>query len=138
MVAALDSNVFIAFLSRDDAFYRSALDIIKQIDSGKTKAVCSSIVYGEIVYTARRKDTLSEVEHFFQQLSNCTAVPADKKVCIEAAKLRFKYTSLRLPDAIHLASALHANADVFVTADKRLAKIAKQEIKTNLLGTSTI
>lgn len=134
MLVALDSNVFIAFLSHDDKFYKPALDIIKRIDSGKTQAVCSAIVYGEVVYTAKRENAIHEVGEFFDRLTHCVDMPADKKVCVEAAKLRVRYPTLKLPDAIHLATAVLTKADVFITADKRLAKIAANGIKTIMLG----
>lgn len=135
MLVALDSNVFIAFLSQDDEFYQPALSIIKRIDTGKLQAVCSAIVYGEVVYTATKESAIAEVGNFFDRLTHCANVPADKKVCVKAAELRIKYPSLKLPDAIHLATAILAKADIFVTADKPLVKIAANEIKTIMLGT---
>lgn len=133
MLVALDSNIFIAFFSKDDEFYQSALDIVNQIYDGQTKAVCSSIVFGEILYTATREESIRQVDQFFGQLQGCSVMPADKQVCMQAALLRLTHSSLKLPDAIHLATALVAKASLFITADKQLAAMASKEIKTKLI-----
>lgn len=137
MLAALDSNVFIAFLARDDVFYEDAARVLRLIDSRKIKAVYSSIVLGEVIYTSKRHEALEIVTSFFEELSGCEDIPADKAVCYKAAVLRQTHASLKLPDAIHLASAIVSGADVFVTADKRLARLAQKEIKSLFLSDFT-
>lgn len=119
----------------DDVFYESSKRLIQQIDNGGLRAICSSIVFGEVVYTSRDNESLAAVEAFFERLAGYTDLPADRTICRKAAELRQKYTALKLPDAIHLATALTANVDEFITADKLLSRIAGKEIKTWLLGT---
>lgn len=128
MTVALDSNVFIAYLARDAEFYDAANDIMQRLAGDVLQAVCSSIVFGEIVYTTRDSKSLAAVDAFFLNLTSCADKPADKLVCREAAQLRQKYPSLRLPDALHLATAITAQVDSFVTADKRLLAIATKEM----------
>ncbi|MEK7059503.1 MAG: type II toxin-antitoxin system VapC family toxin [Patescibacteria group bacterium] len=133
MTVALDSNVFIAYLAKDDAFYNSANILIQQIAAGELQAVCSSIVFGEIVYTTSDPKSLAAVDAFFADLASCSDRPADMVVCRKAAQLRQTYPALKLPDALHLATAVVAQANSFVTADRRLLAIAKREIQSTYL-----
>lgn len=51
-----------------------------------------------------------------------------------AAQIRADFPSLKTPDAIHLAAALHYGCDEFWTHDDRLAKVAPT-IAKNILTT---
>ncbi len=50
----------------------------------------------------------------------------------KAAELRADFTSLRTPDALHLAVALHDDCDEFWTNDNRLTAIAPSIVKNIL------
>ena len=47
----------------------------------------------------------------------------------DAAKIRAEFPSLKTPDAIHLATALHYNCDEFWTNDERLSKVAPNIVR---------
>lgn len=47
-------------------------------------------------------------------------ITLDRPVLERATELRARYAFLKTPDAIHLAAALVANCDVFLTNDRRL------------------
>jgi len=125
---ALDSNVFLAYLAQDEEFYTAARDIMQLLVESDTQAVCSSIVFSEIVYVTKEPESLLVVDAFFAKLTNCSDKPADKIICQKAAQLRQAYPPLKLPDALHLATALIARANKFITADKRLLLIAQREM----------
>ena len=55
-------------------------------------------------------------------------------IFLRAAQLRADFPSVKTPDAIHLATALHYGCDEFWTNDDRLAKIAPTLAK-NVLTT---
>ena len=55
-------------------------------------------------------------------------LPVSRAVLDTATDLRAKW-SLRSPDAIHLASALISNADVFLTGDRALARCADVRVE---------
>ena len=126
MVVALDSNVFIAFIEQDANFFAPAAKIMQKIKSGGLRATYSSIVYGEVMRMPRGT-SLEPIKQFFDDLGG-KDYPADRAVCSKGAELRHNYPGLKLPDAIHLATAIIAQADTFITADKRLLAIAKQEM----------
>lgn len=52
----------------------------------------------------------------------------------KAAKLRSDFITLKTPDALHLAAALHHNCDEFWTNDNRLNKIAPNLVKNVVAG----
>lgn len=137
MKLALDSNVFIAYLQQDDEFFDSAKTILEKLSENTVVAVFSTLVFGEVMYGAPPNSSIKTIKSFFNDLG-AVNVPADSAVCFKAAELRLRYSSLKLPDAIHLATAIIAKADIFITADKPLVKIASLEIKTIMLGKSII
>jgi predicted nucleic acid-binding protein len=53
-----------------------------------------------------------------------------RKHQVRAAGLRSRHRSLRLPDALSLATALMAGADL-VTLDQRLRRVARSEQRTD-------
>lgn len=76
-----------------------------------------------------------DLSGFFALIPHLITVPVDDVVCVKAGQLRADYgKSLRLPDALHLATALFANADIFITNDKKLATVAIEIIPTALLA----
>jgi predicted nucleic acid-binding protein len=52
----------------------------------------------------------------------------DRAIGEGAARLRARY-GLRTPDAIHLATAVAARAEAFVTTDRRLARVRELEVR---------
>jgi len=65
------------------------------------------------------------VDEFLDAI-NATVIAVDRPVAGLAARLRGRYRSLRLPDALSLATALAADAEL-VTVDSRLSRIETRE-----------
>jgi predicted nucleic acid-binding protein len=133
VIQALDSNVFISYLAKNDIFFEPAKSIIDRVVAGEVQAICSTLVFGEVVYLTQQLDKLRLVDEFFSRLTACSEVPANKQICRTAARFRLNHRGLKLPDAIHLATAVEAKADKFVTADRQLSKIAAEYIDAKLL-----
>ena len=71
---------------------------------------------------------LENYNHFFQ-LPNLLIIDLNAEVINIATELRAKYSqALRTPDALQLACALAANADQFLTGDKKLTVISEIEV----------
>ena len=49
-------------------------------------------------------------------------VPVDRRTAITAARLRAQY-EFKTPDALHVAAALEANCDAFLTNDKGILRV---------------
>jgi predicted nucleic acid-binding protein len=66
--------------------------------------------------------SLTQFDRFF---SLCTLIDMNRDVFDMATKLRAD-SSLKTPDALHLAAAIHAGCSQFWTNDKKLVKAAGQ------------
>lgn len=60
--------------------------------------------------------------------------PVTRPVLERAAELRARHAFLKTPDAIHLATALTAGCDVFLTNDRRLDRCGGGEIAVEVLA----
>lgn len=134
MLIALDSNVVIAALSPHEAHSQTAQTIASLIADGTYAAVVSSLTYGEVL-TLRDESRSPKLDLalFFERLRHLISVSADDSICQLAGRFRHQY-GIKLPDAIHLATACTQNAAVFVTNDRPLAKIAGLVLPTKTLA----
>ncbi|HEX4345221.1 MAG TPA: PIN domain-containing protein [Solirubrobacteraceae bacterium] len=126
---ALDADVLIAFLDASDAQHDSSIDALRpRLASGEQILIAAS-VYAEILVRPLQRGSAHTVDAFIAAIG-ATIVPIDRDVARRAAHLRGARRTLRLPDAISLATALVSNADL-VTLDRRLAKTAELEHPTH-------
>lgn len=106
-----------------------------------TEAVLSSIAVMEILvkpFQAGNPKVLQELIRQLRNLPNFTFPPVEFATAVEAARLRAAY-GLRAPDALHLATALLAEADAFITNDRGFQVVGgKEKIKIVLLEDSII
>ena len=72
-----------------------------------------------------RQDFLKAYGDYFQQ---CEIVPFDRAVFDKATELRVLHR-LKTPDALHLAAALQAGCEEFLTNDLHLANAASGRIR---------
>ncbi|MGE3684891.1 MAG: PIN domain-containing protein [Acidimicrobiia bacterium] len=59
-------------------------------------------------------------------------VPLDVEIASTAARLRAAHRSLRLPDALVIATAVDASADQLVTTDRRWPTAKALELRATL------
>ena len=55
----------------------------------------------------------------------------DEKIAVTAAKIRAKYSGIKTPDSLQLASAIESGCSLFLTNDKQLRQV--EEIKILLV-----
>ena len=51
-----------------------------------------------------------------------------EQIAERAAKIRAKYTDIKLADALQIAASLDCNCDVFLTNDKQLKQITEVDV----------
>ena len=74
------------------------------------------------------------VAGFFSELLSAV-LPVDTAVADKAADLRSRFRSLRMPDALILATAeTDPDVDLVVTGDRQLAKVSGLGVQIRLLG----
>jgi uncharacterized protein len=127
----LDSCIVIYFVEKHPTYaavIETAIDGLSEKDtlcfSPLTRMEC-------LIKPLRETDEVLEghFEAFFgaQQILDITP-----NLFKNAARLRADFTSLKTPDAIHLATAQHYGCDEFWTNDNRLDKVAGSLVKNVL------
>lgn len=94
----------------------------------------SSLTEMECLVMPLRTQNQLLVDKFRNWFEDLIVLPNEREVFQLAAQLRADHKTLKTPDAIHLATALHYGCDEFWTHDDRLAKVAPT-IARNILTT---
>jgi predicted nucleic acid-binding protein len=114
--------VTIAFFTAADAHHdRAVAALTAAADDGKALSMAAS-AYSEIMVHAVRMGGTELVDRLVDRL-RIEIVPADRRIAFRAAQLRAEHGSLRLPDALVLATAQARGASL-LTFDGRLARFA--------------
>lgn len=121
----LDSNIIIyAFEGMDATSLRGLKVIFSDLATGVTHARTSLITRAEVLVRPLR-DKQDELVRVYSELlsgtKDITVQAVDVDIVDHAAALRARHDSLRLPDALHLATAIHCHCRYFLTSDRRLA-----------------
>jgi predicted nucleic acid-binding protein len=133
VAVVLDSDVVVGFLDRQDALHDAADSIVRELARGQ-RLVVSVVTYAEVSTGARLGHHNEEdVAGFFRGLLSAI-LPVDVAVADTAADLRSRFKSLRMPDALILATAeTDPDIDLLVTGDQQLTKVPGLRIKVRLL-----
>ena len=122
----LDSNVFILAMENPGAHSDHAWWIIQAIDDGEIAAVTSEITLAEVmVRPIELGDAAlrSAYEEMIVPSDRFEVISVGREILIRAAELRAQRRSIRLPDAIHIATALAGDCSCVVSDDRRLHSI---------------
>jgi predicted nucleic acid-binding protein len=129
----LDSTVIVGFLDIDDALHEVTVAKLKEV-AGSHPLVASTVSYAEVMTgVSLGHHPQKDVERFFDVLIR-DLLPIDQSVAARAAELRGKRVSLRLPDALILATAdLHEHIATVLCADAEWPKIKGLHCAVELL-----
>lgn len=122
---ALDADVVMAFLDAEDDQHEHAVNALRPLLTTGEDIVLSASVYAEIMVRPLARGTDATVDEFLDAI-NATVIAVDRPIARLAAQLRGRHRSLRLPDALSLATALAADAEL-LTLDNRLSRIEARE-----------
>jgi predicted nucleic acid-binding protein len=120
----LDTNIFIYAFENNDALAKKLLQLISVSESRKQRFLTTSeIALAELLVDPLRKGD-ERLVRLYDDISIGNAFISvgtiTREVLWHAAQLRSQHASLRLPDAIHLSTAMHFGCTRFLTADARL------------------
>jgi predicted nucleic acid-binding protein len=120
-LVVLDASVLIAFLDPGDRLHEPAVQALAAHQHDEL--VIPASVHAEILVGPYRSGAkaVAEVESFLSDFSVRTE-PANDVIARAAARLRSGSKSLRLPDALVLATAAELGADEVLTGDASWAR----------------
>jgi hypothetical protein len=119
-IALLDSGTVIGFLDADDRLHQAADAAVRTAASEYAFAV-SVVTVAELLTGAKLGHHDEQtVRRFFAQIVS-QRIPLDEPAAERAAELRAAQKTLRMPDALILATA-DLKADVVLTGDEQWLK----------------
>ena len=116
----LDAGVVIGLLDSNDAHHGAATVALSGAQrAGDRLGMAASAFAGCLVGPSRRgADAVALVKALFDRLP-IDVVELDADTAIAAAELRARHRSLRLPDALVLATAARRSVDELITTDRQ-------------------
>ena len=118
-----DAGVVIGWLDHEDAHHKASMIAIGRYSEGTAKFVLPASVLAEtLVVAARRRP--SQVDEILGELDDMFGPirVIDTEVAVEAARIRARFKSIKLPDALVVATGVVEDAEVIVTTDQRLGR----------------
>lgn len=123
-IIGLDTAPFIYYIE-DVAPYADLLHpVFSLVERHALRAVTSTVTLAEILtkpFADKNFSLADEIKFTLKSYSSLSVAPIDEKLGEVAALIRARYT-IRLPDALQVAAAVHGEATLFVTNDKRVKK----------------
>lgn len=121
-LAVVDASVVIAFLDPDDGLHDAAVEALTEHQHDELLIPTSA--YAEMLVAPYRRgaEAVAEVEAFLADFAVRLEMPTPA-IARAAAKLRSESRSLRLPDALILATADELQAELVLTGDESWARI---------------
>lgn len=129
-IAYLDTAPLIYVIEDHPTFAPLVAPLLDAIDRGEKRGISSFLTLAEILvqpYRRRRADLAARYRELLVGSPNMRLLPLDEAVAVETARIRASY-GIRLADAVHLATAVSAGADAFVTNDARLRRFREVRV----------
>lgn len=118
----LDASVLVGLLDHADAHHQRAVDDVETADEASTALIVPASAYSEALVAFARVDRIGDAREAIAAMGIRVA-PLDARTAERAAEIRAHHGSLRLPDAIVLATAKELRGDL-LSYDERLARYA--------------
>lgn len=120
----LDANLFILAYEGDGAVADHARWVLAAFEGNqRLRAITSEITVAEVLPKPFGRGDRTLIRLFQDILRDGAAIavpPVDRAILVASARLRATQLGLKLPDAIHCATALSTGCAAMVTADKRM------------------
>lgn len=123
---ALDSAILIYVLNAEAPLHRAARKLLEAVEAGDHYAVWSTVAVAELLVhpiASGQADYIARARQLVLEFPNSQVVPVSDSIAEYGAALRARFPSLRLPDALHVATAVQSKAEAFVTNDAKLVRL---------------
>lgn len=104
--------------------------LFTRIDAGEIAAITSELTLAEVLVKPFADGNAALQQIYLETLHDrpsLTIAPITRTTLIKAAQLRAQHTALKMPDALHAATALDRGAKYFVSNDVRFAAVSALE-----------
>ena len=121
-----DSNIFIYAFEGLTPFGTVARRALAFLDNGEIHGVTSELTLAECLVKPLERNVQTAVaayEECLQSDDTLSVVPITREILVAAAGIRAHHR-LRLPDAIHAATAIALHCDRFLTNDDAFSKVS--------------
>ena len=119
----LDANVFIYTLESLAPWAEQSQALLRMVDEGACFGITSELTLAECLVRPLQLKQFENAKLYRQAIQSSThmeATPIRRDILIRAAEIRSVH-NLKLPDAIHLATAQISNCTALLTNDQQLA-----------------
>jgi len=120
----LDTNIFIEVFEGRGPLSELLVQLLTAVEnSSRQRFVTSELALAELLvkpFILQRDDLIQAYDNWTISNSYLEVVPVVRDVLRDAAALRAKDRSLKLPDAIHLTTARGTGCRYFLTRDKKI------------------
>ncbi len=114
-----DSNFLIYFLERHEPQFSAVLPFIQACDAGLIQGVTGDAAVAEVMVLPYRKAdaiAIARTKSFFARKRFISVLQHDS-ACFDSASALRANTGMKLIDALHLATAINAGCQFFLTND---------------------
>jgi predicted nucleic acid-binding protein len=129
-IIGLDTAPFIYYIEEVTP-YADLLDpVFGRLENHSLRAVTSAVTLAEILakpFADKNFSLVDEIKFTIKSFAALSVVTIDERLAEAAALIRARYT-VRLPDALQIAAAIHGEATLLLTNDKRVKKVDAIEI----------
>lgn len=133
-LTVVDAGVLIGLADAGDAHHASAVRAFQAAWDRQDRIAIPASAYSEALVNPARSGpkAFDAMREFVAQLP-MGVISLDAAIAEAAARLRQRHAALRLPDALVVATAIHIDADVLVTTDRRWPRRSALGFRGNLV-----
>lgn len=128
----LDTNIFIYAVENVQEYREIIFSIYSRVKETRSTLVTSELTLAECLEHPFKNNDKNSIENYERTISNSKILSSysiTKDILKESARIKALYKN-KLPDSIHLATALIHNCDLFITNDLKIKKPDGIEILT--------
>lgn len=117
-----DTNVLIYLIENHPDYHDKIVSLIAELDELGCTVITSELTLAECLvkpFAENDKQSQAVYKASVKNSDFMKVKPVTRKVLIEAARLRSVFKN-KLPDSIHLTTALESGCDIFVGNDKKI------------------
>jgi predicted nucleic acid-binding protein len=132
-LTVVDAGVVIGFLDANDAHHVAANAALVSCRARRDRVVLPASAFAEILVGPSRRGpaAVTVVRNLVDRIP-IEVEPLDDEIAVAAAAIRAHHASVKLPDALVIATAQHLDADHLVTTDRRWPTRSKLKIRATV------